>query len=68
MTHRTAATLTASTPDGGGDVFLNDRVAHPSVALVDIDPVTGKARLSYRWSAGGCSTVTAVRIRASSTV
>ncbi|MGH3700934.1 MAG: tyrosine-type recombinase/integrase, partial [Pseudonocardiaceae bacterium] len=31
-----------------GPVFLTDRAARPSVALVDVDPTTGKARLSYR--------------------
>lgn len=34
-----------------GPVFLTDRAARPSVALVDIDPTTGKARLSYRRAA-----------------
>jgi integrase/recombinase XerC/integrase/recombinase XerD len=31
-----------------GPVFLTDRKAKPSVALVDVDPTTGRARLSYR--------------------
>src|SRR6266700_4914962 len=31
-----------------GPVFLTDRKAKPSVALVDVDPTTGLARLSYR--------------------
>jgi integrase len=34
-----------------GPVFCTDRAARPSVALVDIDPATGKARLSYRRAA-----------------
>jgi integrase len=34
-----------------GPVFLTDRAARPSVALVDVDPTTGKARLSYRRAA-----------------
>jgi integrase len=34
-----------------GPVFLTDRAARPSVALVDVDPSTGKARLSYRRAA-----------------
>lgn len=34
-----------------GPVFLTDRKAKPSVALVDIDPTTGRARLSYRRAA-----------------
>jgi integrase len=35
----------------GGPVFLTDRRAAPSVALVDVDPATGRARLSYRRAA-----------------
>lgn len=31
-----------------GPLFLTDRKAKPSVALVDVDPNTGRARLSYR--------------------
>lgn len=34
-----------------GPVFLTDRKARPSVALIDVDPATGKARLSYRRAA-----------------
>ncbi len=34
-----------------GPVFLTDRKAKPSVALVDVDPITGRARLSYRRAA-----------------
>jgi integrase/recombinase XerC/integrase/recombinase XerD len=34
-----------------GPVFLTDRRAKPSVALVDVDPITGRARLSYRRAA-----------------
>ncbi|MGH3853753.1 MAG: tyrosine-type recombinase/integrase [Pseudonocardiaceae bacterium] len=34
-----------------GPVFCTDRAARPSVALVDVDPATGKARLSYRRAA-----------------
>lgn len=34
-----------------GPVFLTDRRAKPSVALVDVDPATGRARLSYRRAA-----------------
>jgi integrase len=34
-----------------GPVFLTHRAARPSVALIDIDPTTGKARLSYRRAA-----------------
>lgn len=34
-----------------GPVFLTDRLARPSVALVDVDPTTGRARLSYRRAA-----------------
>jgi integrase/recombinase XerC/integrase/recombinase XerD len=34
-----------------GPVFLTDRKAKPSVALIDIDPITGRARLSYRRAA-----------------
>lgn len=34
-----------------GPVFLTDRRAKPSVALVDVDPTTGRARLSYRRAA-----------------
>ena len=34
-----------------GPVFLTDRRARPSVALVDVDPSTGRARLSYRRAA-----------------
>ncbi len=34
-----------------GPVFLTDRAARPSVALIDVDPTTGKARLSYRRAA-----------------
>jgi integrase len=34
-----------------GPVFLTDRRAKPSVALVDVDQTTGRARLSYRRSA-----------------
>ena len=34
-----------------GPVFLTDRKAKPSVALVDVDPTTGRARLSYRRAA-----------------
>ncbi len=34
-----------------GPVFLTDRKARPSVALVDVDPSTSRARLSYRRAA-----------------
>jgi integrase len=34
-----------------GPVFLTDRKAKPSVALVDVDRTTGRARLSYRRAA-----------------
>ncbi|MDQ2791699.1 MAG: site-specific integrase [Actinomycetota bacterium] len=34
-----------------GPVFCTDRAARPSVALVDVDPTTGQARLSYRRAA-----------------
>lgn len=34
-----------------GRVFLTDRRAKPSVALVDVDQATGRARLSYRRAA-----------------
>lgn len=34
-----------------GPVFVTDRKARPSVAAGDIDPVTGRARLSYRRAA-----------------
>ncbi|MEU3528802.1 site-specific integrase [Streptomyces sp. NPDC038707] len=34
-----------------GPVFLTDRRARPSVALADVDPTTGCARLSYRRAA-----------------
>jgi integrase/recombinase XerC/integrase/recombinase XerD len=34
-----------------GPVFLTDRKARPSVALVDVDPRTSRARLSYRRAA-----------------
>jgi len=34
-----------------GPVFLTERKAKPSVALVDVDPTTGRARLSYRRAA-----------------
>jgi integrase len=34
-----------------GPVFLTDRKARPSVALVDVDPATRRARLSYRRAA-----------------
>jgi integrase/recombinase XerC/integrase/recombinase XerD len=34
-----------------GPVFLTDRRAKPSVALADVDPTTGCARLSYRRAA-----------------
>ncbi|MFV9458055.1 tyrosine-type recombinase/integrase [Rhodococcus sp. NM-2] len=34
-----------------GAVFLTDRRAKPSVALADVDPSTGRARLSYRRAA-----------------
>jgi integrase len=34
-----------------GPVFLTDRKARPSVALADVDPTTGCARLSYRRAA-----------------
>lgn len=34
-----------------GPVFLTDRKARPSVALADVDPITGRARLSYRRAA-----------------
>ncbi|MBV8541588.1 MAG: hypothetical protein JO364_16720 [Pseudonocardiales bacterium] len=34
-----------------GPGFLTDRKARPSVALVDVDSPTGKARLSYRRAA-----------------
>lgn len=34
-----------------GPVFLTDRRARPSVAVADIDPTTGCARLSYRRAA-----------------
>jgi integrase/recombinase XerC/integrase/recombinase XerD len=34
-----------------GPVFLTDRKARPTVALVDVDPSTGRARLSYRRAA-----------------
>lgn len=34
-----------------GPVFLTDRRARPSVALVDVDPRTSRARLSYRRAA-----------------
>ncbi|BAD60715.1 site-specific integrase [Nocardia sp. FDAARGOS_372] len=34
-----------------GPVFLTDRKARPSVAVNDVDPSTGRARLSYRRAA-----------------
>ncbi|MGH3809914.1 MAG: tyrosine-type recombinase/integrase [Pseudonocardiaceae bacterium] len=34
-----------------GPAFCTDRAARPSVALVDVDPTTGKARMSYRRAA-----------------
>ncbi|NQE72579.1 tyrosine-type recombinase/integrase [Nocardia gamkensis] len=34
-----------------GPLFLTDRKARPSVAVNDIDPTTGRARLSYRRAA-----------------
>jgi len=34
-----------------GPVFLTQRRAKPSVALADVDPTTGRARLSYRRAA-----------------
>ena len=34
-----------------GPVFLTDRRARPSVAALDVDPTTGRARLSYRRAA-----------------
>jgi integrase len=34
-----------------GPLFLTDRKAKPSVALVDVDSITGRARLSYRRAA-----------------
>ena len=34
-----------------GPLFLTDRKAKPSVASVDVDPTTGRARLSYRRAA-----------------
>jgi len=34
-----------------GPLFVTDRAARPSVALVDVDRTTGKARLSYRRAA-----------------
>jgi hypothetical protein len=34
-----------------GPLFLTDRMARPSVAKDDIDPTTGRARLSYRRAA-----------------
>ncbi|WP_370012740.1 tyrosine-type recombinase/integrase [Nocardia cyriacigeorgica] len=34
-----------------GPVFLTDRKARPSVAVNDVDPTTGRARLSYRRAA-----------------
>ncbi len=34
-----------------GPVFLTDRRALPSVALIDVDPGSGRARLSYRRAA-----------------
>jgi integrase/recombinase XerC/integrase/recombinase XerD len=34
-----------------GPLFLTDRKAKPSVAPVDVDPTTGRARLSYRRAA-----------------
>ncbi len=34
-----------------GPLFLTDRKARPSVATNDVDPVTGRARLSYRRAA-----------------
>ncbi|URN11387.1 site-specific integrase [Streptomyces radiopugnans] len=34
-----------------GPLFLTDRRARPSVALADVDPDSGKARLSYRRAA-----------------
>lgn len=34
-----------------GPLFLTDRRARPSVAVVDIDPASGRARLSYRRAA-----------------
>lgn len=34
-----------------GPVFLTDRRAPPSVATLDVDPTTGRARLSYRRAA-----------------
>ncbi|UGT72468.1 hypothetical protein LTT66_32505 [Nocardia gipuzkoensis] len=34
-----------------GPVFLTDRKARPSVAVNDIDPTSGRARLSYRRAA-----------------
>ncbi|MGS2811043.1 tyrosine-type recombinase/integrase [Nocardia sp. MW-W600-9] len=34
-----------------GPLFLTDRKARPSVAVNDVDPVTGRARLSYRRAA-----------------
>ena len=34
-----------------GPIFLTDRRARPSVATLDVDPTTGRARLSYRRAA-----------------
>ncbi|MGY2118619.1 site-specific integrase [Nocardia gipuzkoensis] len=34
-----------------GPLFLTDRKARPSVAVNDVDPATGRARLSYRRAA-----------------
>lgn len=42
-----------------GPVFVTDRRAKPSVALVDVDPATGRARLSYRRAAELFETYTA---------
>ncbi|MGQ4601379.1 tyrosine-type recombinase/integrase [Nocardia sp. R6R-6] len=43
-----------------GPLFLTDRRARPSVAINDIDPVSGRARLSYRRAAELFETHTAV--------
>ena len=47
-----------------GPVFLTDRRAKPSVALVDVDPTTGRARLSYRRAASASTLAAHTRGRA----
>lgn len=46
-----------------GPLFLTDRKAKPSVALADVDPITQRARLSYRRAATLFETHTAAMKR-----